>query len=85
MSLASLPKLPLPGKAVAKPAGGEGGAEGGDPRKPEATVAEPATKQPSTTTSDVLGALERLGELQRKGILTEEEFAAKKADLLSRL
>jgi hypothetical protein len=33
----------------------------------------------------VLGALERLGELQRKGILTEEEFAAKKADLLSRL
>jgi hypothetical protein len=74
VSLASLPKLPSPGEPQA-----------GQPQPSETAVAEPAGQQPSTTTSDVLGALERLGELQRKGILTEEEFAAKKADLLSRL
>ncbi|MCP9834935.1 MULTISPECIES: SHOCT domain-containing protein [unclassified Cyanobium] len=45
--------------------------------KPEPTVGEPAT--------DVFATLERLAALQQKGILTEEEFAAKKAELLSRL
>lgn len=35
--------------------------------------------------ADVLSALERLGELKRKGILTDEEFTAKKTELLSRL
>jgi hypothetical protein len=29
--------------------------------------------------------IERLAELRQKGILTEEEFAAKKTELLSRL
>jgi hypothetical protein len=29
--------------------------------------------------------IERLAELHRKGVLTEDEFAAKKAELLSRL
>ncbi|MCP9841119.1 SHOCT domain-containing protein [Synechococcus sp. J7-Johnson] len=35
--------------------------------------------------ADVLSALERLGELKQKGILTDEEFTAKKTELLSRL
>lgn len=47
------------------------------PARPEPTASEPAT--------DVFATLERLGELMQKGILTEEEFAAKKAELLSRL
>jgi hypothetical protein len=34
---------------------------------------------------DIYSALERLGDLKAKGILTDEEFAAKKAELLSRL
>ncbi|HEY6080536.1 MAG TPA: SHOCT domain-containing protein [Polyangiaceae bacterium] len=34
---------------------------------------------------DVLATLERLGALRDKGILSEQEFQAKKADLLSRL
>lgn len=34
---------------------------------------------------DVLATLERLSDLQRKGVLTEAEFAAKKAELLARL
>jgi hypothetical protein len=35
--------------------------------------------------SDVLALIEKLAELRRKDILTEEEFAAKKAELLARL
>jgi hypothetical protein len=34
---------------------------------------------------DILKTIERLAELRQKDILTEEEFAAKKAELLSRL
>jgi hypothetical protein len=32
-----------------------------------------------------MATLERLGELRAKGVLTEEEFAAKKAELLRKL
>jgi membrane protease subunit (stomatin/prohibitin family) len=43
--------------------------------------------QPSTpsTQEEVLKLLKELGELKEKGILTEEEFAQKKQELLSRL
>ncbi|QEA12778.1 SPFH domain-containing protein [Comamonas flocculans] len=34
---------------------------------------------------DVMAMLEKLGELKSKGILTDEEFAAKKAELLKKL
>ena len=37
------------------------------------------------TQNDVLQALERLGDLHQKGILTDNEFQAKKSELLSRL
>ena len=49
--------------------------------------AEPAPADaPSTGGShDALALLERLHELQRKGILTQEEFAAKKTEVLARL
>lgn len=47
----------------------------------------PADKQDriSTAAADIPSLIERLAELHRKGALTEEEFAAKKAELLSRL
>lgn len=35
--------------------------------------------------TDILATIERLAELKEKGVLTEEEFAAKKSELLSRL
>ena len=35
--------------------------------------------------ADVMATIEKLGELKAKGILTEEEFAAKKAELLKKL
>jgi membrane protease subunit (stomatin/prohibitin family) len=34
---------------------------------------------------DVMATLEKLGELKTKGILTQEEFDAKKAELLKKL
>jgi membrane protease subunit (stomatin/prohibitin family) len=39
----------------------------------------------SVKPSDVMATLEKLGELKAKGVLTEEEFAAKKAELLKKL
>jgi hypothetical protein len=39
----------------------------------------------SSSSSDVIGAIERLGQLRERGILTDAEFNAKKAELLSRL
>jgi hypothetical protein len=34
---------------------------------------------------DIFAKIERLADLQQKGIVSPEEFAAKKAELLSRL
>jgi Short C-terminal domain len=34
---------------------------------------------------DILSAIERLGQLYQQGVLSEDEFRQKKADLLSRL
>ncbi|MBL7523611.1 SHOCT domain-containing protein [Frankia sp. CNm7] len=43
------------------------------------------TAPPATDTDAVLATLDRLGDLHQRGILTDEEFAAKKAELLARL
>ncbi len=43
-------------------------------------------QQPSSSNSDdVIALLERLGHLMEKGYISEEEFASKKSELLSRL
>ncbi|MEY4551406.1 MAG: hypothetical protein RL685_7601, partial [Pseudomonadota bacterium] len=34
---------------------------------------------------DIFGAIERLAQLRERGILSDEEFRAKKAELLARL
>ena len=45
-----------------------------------------ATGDPSRADgSDLIARLKELGELRDAGILTEEEFASKKAEILSRL
>ncbi|GJD84766.1 SHOCT domain-containing protein [Methylobacterium haplocladii] len=51
-----------------------------EPPRPDATPAAAAHPQ-----TDVISTLERLAELHRKGILTDEEFSGKKAELLARL
>ena len=56
---------------------------GADARRPSAAAAQP---QPVSQGADeVLLLLEKLGDLKAKGILTDEEFAAKKAELLKKL
>jgi hypothetical protein len=51
------------------------------PRVAGAAPAPPA----SLATEDIVKTIKRLAELRQKNILTEEEFAVKKAELLSRL
>ena len=51
------------------------------PPAQEAAPAAPAAVRPD----DVMATLEKLGELKAKGILTQEEFDAKKAELLKKL
>ncbi len=70
------------------------------PAAPSFSAQQPAAAQPPAQSgglnpgqsgaanidpSSILTLLEQLGQLKEKGILTEEEFAAKKADLLKRL
>lgn len=60
-------------------------------RPPAATPVErqppqtPAATPAPASTDDILTTIERLSDLRQKNILTETEFAAKKAELLSRL
>ena len=58
-----------------------GSLEPARPQKPAASAAAPAP----ASTDDILTTIERLSDLRQKNILTEAEFAAKKAELLSRL
>ncbi|MEO3714949.1 MULTISPECIES: SPFH domain-containing protein [Roseateles] len=54
--------------------------------QPQAAAQPAAAAAPVTQSADdIMSLLEKLGELKAKGILTEEEFAAKKADLLKKL
>lgn len=43
------------------------------------------TEPPPASPDDAFRKIERLGELRRKGLLSEEEFASKKAELLQRI
>lgn len=48
-------------------------------------AAQAATAAAAVKPDDVMATLEKLGELKAKGILTQEEFDAKKAELLKKL
>jgi membrane protease subunit (stomatin/prohibitin family) len=53
---------------------------------PGAPAAAAAAAAPAgVKAEDVMSTLERLGEMKTKGILTQEEFDAKKAELLKKL
>jgi membrane protease subunit (stomatin/prohibitin family) len=58
------------------------GLASGTPPGPAADVSVPAA---AVKPEDVMATLEKLGELKAKGILTQEEFDAKKAELLKKL
>jgi hypothetical protein len=62
--------------------------EGGQTKAPEEPRVTPASephRPDSAQEADLFVKIERLAELHKKGILSSEEFAAKKAELLSRL
>jgi len=54
------------------------------PEPAVAPASEPA-RPDSTQETDLFAKIERLADLHKKGILSSEEFSAKKAELLSRL
>jgi len=45
----------------------------------------PAFQAPAAQEGDVFAKIERLADLFKKGILTEQEFSTKKSELLSQL
>jgi membrane protease subunit (stomatin/prohibitin family) len=51
----------------------------------QALATPAAGAPPAQSSQDVVGMLEKLAELKSKGILTDEEFSAKKAELLKKL
>jgi hypothetical protein len=55
------------------------------PFYPEPPSPPSASSSPSSSSSDIIAAIERLGQLRERGILTDDEFRTKKAELLSRL
>jgi hypothetical protein len=58
----------------------------GAPREASSAVSHPEPSRVETAQeSDIFAKIERLADLQKKGILSPEEFASKKAELLSRL
>jgi hypothetical protein len=65
----------LPRVTSAKPA----------PETRAATAAQPASTSSGADAGSVLALIEQLGQLKEKGLLTDEEFAAKKSELLKRL
>jgi hypothetical protein len=54
-----------------------------EPGGPMTGAAPPTSSQVSS--EDIFATLERLAELHKSGVLTDEEFAAKKAELLARI
>ena len=50
-----------------------------------ANAAQAASAAVGVKAEDVMATLEKLGELKSKGILTQEEFDSKKAELLKKL
>ena len=57
----------------------------GDLAVPSAPAHRAAPSASPAQEADVFGSIERLADLRQKGILTEQEFATKKAELLGRL
>jgi hypothetical protein len=56
-----------------------------EPNRQAATEQPAASSRAAAGHEDILAAIERLAELHARGVLTEAEFSAKKAELLDRL
>jgi len=78
------PETPAP-PAPASASPSAPAAAASEPVALEAPAAQAGSAQPSTPEIDIFTTIEKLGELKARGLLTEEEFTNKKADLLNRL
>lgn len=67
------------------PEPGEAGAKSAAEAMAKSAAPAPAQQPAGGDAGAILALIEQLGALKEKGILTEEEFAAKKAELLRRL
>jgi hypothetical protein len=83
ISSSGQPPLPFGGSLPAQPARAQAQAPA------QEIAAAPFLSGPSNTSGtrdqDIFSSIERLADLKAKGILSDAEFAAKKAELLSRL
>lgn len=76
VNLSTLPVISIDGQTPAPIA---------PPAPAPANNNNPAPSSSGANSGDIFSAIERLGDLLAKGILTEQEFNQKKAELLSRL
>ena len=74
-----------PQTAAQPQAAAPNGANAAAPNGANAPATAPLPPGGAQTATDIFATLERLAELRQKNILSEEEFAAKKAELLARL
>ena len=81
--VAELPRVRADAAEAAPPANETPPAPTPRPAASPAAAAPPAAA--AATDDAIFSRIERLAELKQKGILSEEEFAAKKAELLARL
>lgn len=56
-----------------------------DQPQPQQQVSEPASNGSDQSSDEIMDLLAKLGQLRDSGVLTDDEFNAKKADLLGRL
>ena len=63
----------------------QSGLAGAAPAAAAAAAGAAAAVPVAQSAVDIMGLLEKLGDLKTKGILTEDEFSAKKAELLKKL
>ena len=87
--VADLPRVGVPAPAAPPPPASVAPAAPPPPpaaiQPPAPSPAPPPAAAGSSTDDEIFSRIERLAELRQKGVLTEEEFAAKKAELLARL
>lgn len=85
IDVASLPVISSNGRPPPRLPSTQSASSNQSPPTPFQTSAASATSAPTGKQLDVFATIEKLADLRSKGILGEDEFVAKKAELLSRL
>jgi len=77
VDVSTLPVISIDNKPVQKHANPQ--------PEPDLAQENPVNTQNINQEADIFAALEKLAKLKQKGILTDNEYSAKKTELLSRL